>query len=82
MVGEGETSPLCFMEILKRARSGGIEIVSPTIPQKDVVDEVNSRTAKVGLTTRYGECPYRTKIMTMPPTKEFEANYRRVFGHD
>jgi hypothetical protein len=30
--------------------------------KKDVQEEINRRTAKAGYTTKYGECPYRTKI--------------------
>lgn len=32
--------------------------------EDELRDEVNSRTAKAGYTTRYGECPYSTKIQT------------------
>ena len=33
--------------------------------ESDLRDEVNHRTAKAGYTTKYGECPYRTKIQNM-----------------
>jgi hypothetical protein len=56
-----------FMEILKRAKGDNGEIVSPFVNEKDLRDEVNSRTAKAGYTTRYGEPPCRTKIMTTVP---------------
>jgi len=52
------------MEILKRAR--GVQdgdIVSAFASENDLREEVNSRTAKAGYTTKYGECPHRTKIM-------------------
>jgi len=40
------------------------EIVPPNVSAKDLKDEANRRTAKCGYTTRYGEPPYQTKIMT------------------
>jgi len=43
------------------------DIVSPFVPEKDLRDEVNSRTAKAGYTTKYGEPTYRTKIQTVIP---------------
>lgn len=52
------------MQILKRARGRNDgEIVSPFVKEKDLRDEVNRRTSKAGYTTRYGEPPYRTRIM-------------------
>jgi hypothetical protein len=59
-----------------------MEIVPSNVSEKDLKDEVNRRTAKAGYTTRLGEPPYRTKIMSMPPTRKYAANYRRAFGHD
>lgn len=83
MEGEGATSPLSFMEILTRSKNNNeTEIIPSAMSQSDIVEEVNSRTAKAGYTTKNGEYPYRTKIMTMPPTKGFGDNYRRAFGHD
>ena len=51
------------MEILKRAtgHSDG-ELVPFNADKKVLQEELNSRTAKAGYTTKYGECPYRTKI--------------------
>jgi hypothetical protein len=40
-----------------------MEIVPDNVSEKDLQDEVNRRTAKAGYTTRFGEPPYRTKIM-------------------
>lgn len=40
------------------------EIVPASVSEKDLQDEVNSRTAKAGYTTRYGERTYSMKIMT------------------
>lgn len=39
-----------------------MEIVPANVSTKDLREEVNSRTSKAGYTTKYGECPYRTKI--------------------
>jgi len=51
------------MQILKRARGvNDGDIISPFAKEEDLRDEVNRRTAKAGYTTRYGECPFRTKI--------------------
>jgi hypothetical protein len=58
------------------------ELVPDNVSQSDLRDEVNRRTAKAGYTTRLGECPYRTKIMVAPPTKAYEDNYVKAFGHD
>ena len=60
----------------------GGEIVPANVNEKDLRDEVNRRTARAGYTTRSGECPYRTKIMAAPPTKQYRENYVRIFGHD
>lgn len=38
------------------------EIVPVSVSEKDLRDEVNSRTAKAGYTTRHGECMSATKI--------------------
>lgn len=58
------------------------EIVPNDVSEKDLRDEVNRRTARAGYTTRLGEPPFRTKIMSMPASKKYEENYRRIFGHD
>ncbi len=42
-----------------------MEIVPPNVSEKDLRDEVNKRTAKAGYTTKYGECPCRTKIQSV-----------------
>ena len=52
------------MEILKRAKGNAGEIIPFNVPESELRDEVNRRTAKAGYTTRNGECPYRTKIMS------------------
>ena len=38
-------------------------IVPSTESESSIRDEVNRRTHKAGYTTKYGECPHRTKIM-------------------
>lgn len=58
-----------------------MEIVPNNVSEKDLKDEVNRRTARAGHTTRSGEPPYKTKIMSMPPNKRYEENYVRIFGH-
>lgn len=52
------------MEILKRAKGDSGELVSFNTNEEDLQEEINRRTAKAGYTTKYGERPYRTKIMT------------------
>lgn len=59
-----------------------MELVPDNVSEKDLKDEVLRRNAKAGYTTRLGEPPYHTKIMLAPPTKRYEENYRKVFGHD
>ncbi len=41
-----------------------MEFVPENVSETDLKDEVNNRTAKAGYTTRFGECPYATKIQT------------------
>jgi hypothetical protein len=50
------------------------EIVPNDVSEKDLRDEVNRRTAKAGYTTKYGECPYRTKIMTVVSLGQTKLN--------
>jgi len=40
------------------------EIVPTNVSEKDLRDEVNRRTARAGYTTRFGEPPYSTKILS------------------
>lgn len=51
---------------MKRAiERGDCEIIPPgTRSEKDLRDEMNERSWKAGHTTRYGECPRASKIMT------------------
>lgn len=41
-----------------------MELVPENVSEKDLKDEVHRRTSRAGYTTRYGECPYATKIQT------------------
>jgi len=50
------------LEILKRATSGG-EIIPFNVPESDLRDEVNRRSARAGYTTRQGNPTFGTKIM-------------------
>lgn len=47
---------------MRKSHGDAGEIVPANVPEKDLREEVNRRTAKAGYTTKYGECPYRTKI--------------------
>ena len=51
-----------------------IEIVPSDVSEKDLQDEVNSRTAKAGYTTRYGEPTYSMKIQTTVPCGKTKLN--------
>jgi hypothetical protein len=42
---------------------GNRELIPPTISNKDFVEEMNYHSREAGHTTRYGECPDRSKIM-------------------
>ena len=41
-----------------------MELVPENVSETDLKEEVNKRTSRAGYTTRYGECPYATKIQT------------------
>ena len=58
------------------------ELVPDNVSDKDVKDEANRRAAKCGYCDRNGDPPGRTKIMSLPSTRQYEEGYRRVFGHD
>lgn len=51
-----------------------MELVPENVSSKDLKDEVNRRTSRAGYTTRYGECPYRTKIQTTVPFGKVKLN--------
>lgn len=46
------------------AKAMGGDFVPFNVPEKDLREEVNSRTAKAGYTNRQGEQLWATKIMT------------------
>lgn len=48
-------------EAVKR---GDEELIPAGVSDADLTDEMNRRSCKSGLTTRYGECPRATKIQT------------------
>jgi hypothetical protein len=50
------------------------ELVPDNVSENDLRDEVNKRTAKAGYTTRFGEPPYATKIMTTVPFGKVKLN--------
>ena len=56
----------------------GGEIVAWNESEDNVREEVNRRTAKLGLSTKYGECPSRTKIMSMPINDRYRKNYDNI----
>jgi hypothetical protein len=58
------------------------EVIPDSVSEKSLKDEVNRRTARSGYTTRNGEQPCRTKIMNLPPSKQYEENYVKIFGHE
>ena len=41
------------------------ELVPDNVSEQDLKDEVNRRTCKAGYTTKYGECPYSSRIMSV-----------------
>jgi len=51
-----------------------MELVPENVSEKDLKDEVNRRTSRAGYTTRYGECPYATKIQTSVPFGKVKLN--------
>ena len=59
------------------------DLVPFDVPEKDLRDEVNSRTAKAGYTNRYGEQLYSTKIQTIIPFGKQKLNVwkRNKRGH-
>ena len=50
------------------------ELVPENVSVSDMKDEVNRRTSRAGYTTRYGECPYATKIQTTVPRGKVKLN--------
>ena len=56
----------------------GGDLVPFDMDEKQLRDEVNSRTSKAGYTTRYGEPPCRSKIMIMPANDKYRENYDKI----
>lgn len=69
-------------KILKSVEVEGGDLVPFNVPAKDLQDEVNSRTAKAGYTTKHGEPVSSGRIIIQPPNAKYRKNYRRIFGHD
>jgi len=51
-----------------------MELVPENVSETDLKDEINERTSRAGFTTRYGECPYATKIQTTVPFGKAKLN--------
>ena len=51
-----------------------MELVPENVSETDLKEEVNRRTSRAGYTTRYGECPYATKIQTTVPVGKEKLN--------
>jgi len=63
------------MEIItKKNHSNEGDIMPFNADEKSLRDEVNSRTAKAGYTTKYGEPTYSTKIQTTVSYGETKLN--------
>jgi hypothetical protein len=58
------------------------EFVPDNVSPNDLKDELHRRSARAGHTSRSGEQLQRTKIMSLPSTKQYEKNYVKAFGHD
>ena len=58
------------------------EFIPDNVSEKDVTEEANYRASKCGYCTREGNPMFRTKIMIHPPSKKYEENYARIFGHE
>ena len=68
---------------MKRAKGKADgEIVAWNENPENVREEALRRSAKAGYTTRTGEPPGRTKIMSMPANDKYRKEYKRIFKHD
>jgi hypothetical protein len=67
-------SEVFILEIIKQAKGDSGEIIAWNEKDCNVREEVNRRTAKAGLSTKYGEYPYSTKIQTTVPCGETKLN--------
>ncbi len=54
------------------------ELVPENVSEKDLKDEVLQRNSRAGYCTRFGESPYRTKIMAQPPNEKYRHNYDKI----
>jgi hypothetical protein len=58
------------------------EWIKDSVSDEEVTRESNLRASKMGYCTKDGLPEGRTKIMSMPPSKKYEENYKKIFGHD
>lgn len=62
-------------ELIEAERRGDCEIIPPgTRSDEDLQREMTERSCKAGHTTKYGECPRGTKIMTTVAFGEVKFN--------
>ncbi len=67
-------------EAMRQAvKSGDEELIPASVSDSDLTDEMNARSCKAGLTNRHGECVRGTgKIISMPASKRYRANYDKI----
>ena len=71
------------MEIITKRTHCPTEIVPRSTSESDVIQEVNSRTYKAGLTDRDGQRMIRlAEIVSKPATDKYRENYVKIFKHD
>lgn len=62
-------------EAMRQAvKSGDEELIPSSRSDKDLQDEMNERSCKAGLTTRFGECARASKIQTSVPFGRTKLN--------
>lgn len=69
-------------EMRNAIRRGDCELIPQDRPEADVQCQINEISSKAGHTTKYGECPRATKIMSKPANDNYRKNYKRIFRHD
>jgi hypothetical protein len=58
-----------------------VELVPPTVSEKDLREEVNRRTHKAGYTDRDGQ-PMVRGVRSRVPSDQYRTNFVRIFGHE
>ena len=67
------------MEIITKRTKCPTEIVPRSTSESDVIQEVNSRTYKAGLTDRDGQPMKRlAEIVSMPSNDKYRENYDKI----